>query len=66
MKSKYGPEWDKMEKIYNRANKKSSEYLALAKMYNAMASEQIDIMRAAYEKQKKIEVRQKGARNCDD
>lgn len=55
MKSKYGPEWDKLEKIYDQANKKSSEYLALAKKYNALASEQIDIMRAAYEKQKVIE-----------
>lgn len=66
MKSKYGPEWDKLERIYDQANKMSSEYLKLAKMYNAMASEQIDIMRAAYEKQKKIEAETEEARSCDD
>lgn len=66
MKSKYGPEWDKLERIYEQANKKSRKYLALAKEYNAMVSEQIDIMRVAYEKQKKIEAETEEARNCDD
>lgn len=66
MKSKYGPEWDKLERIYDHANEKSSEYLALAKKYNAMASKQIGVMRAAYERQKKIEAEQEEARSCDD
>ena len=65
MMSNYGPEWDKLEKVYNQANEKSSEYLTLAKKYNAMASKQIDIMRAAYEKQKKIEAEAEEARSCD-
>ena len=37
MKGKYGPEWDKLERIYGQAKEKASKYVALAKKYNALA-----------------------------